>query len=66
MEQPDNNNKNICHDALTSIHEAYTLSSTQDLEEIMKNNFFQTLAEISMSIAIRKINQGNEDTQCEQ
>ncbi len=64
MEQPSN--KNISSEALTSIYEAYTLSSTQDPDEVMKNNFLQTLAEISMSIAIRKINQGNEGTQCEQ
>jgi hypothetical protein len=44
----------IQFDVLTSIHDAYTLSTTQDIDEIMKNNFLETLAAISLSIATRK------------
>jgi hypothetical protein len=56
MEQPvENKKENNNPDALTSIHETYTLSTTQDANEIMKNHFLETLAEVSLSIASRKV-----------
>lgn len=55
MPQPDNGKKeNSTSVALTSIHETYTLPTTQSVEEIVKNKFFQTLAEIAIAIATRK------------
>lgn len=48
--------ENSTSEALTSIHDAYTLSATQDSSEIVINQFLQTLAEVAISIAARKIN----------
>ena len=44
--------------ALTSIHEMYTLSATQndnELDETIINEFEKILAEIALSIASRKV-----------
>ena len=58
MEQPvENKEENHNPDALTSIRGTYTLSNTDDANEIMKNHFLETLADISLSIASRKANQ---------
>lgn len=40
--------------ALTSIHDAYTLSNTNEVDSVMLNNFLNTLAEVAMAIASRK------------
>ncbi len=56
MDQPGTNkNENLEKSALTSIHGAYTLCFTQSAEEVMIINFYQTLAEISLAVASRKI-----------
>ena len=66
-DKKENNNP----EALTSIHDKYTLSNTNEgnydeVEKVMINTFLQALAEISMSIAVRKLNQaGSEDNRCE-
>ena len=58
MEPPEVRKKeNHSPGALTSIRETYTLATTQNAEEIMKHNFLETLAEIALSIASRKIRQ---------
>jgi hypothetical protein len=46
---------------LTCIHHAYTLAATNDsetteIDQIMIRHFIETLAEISLSIASRKVN----------
>ena len=45
--------------ALTSIREMYTLSDTQkgndELDRIMIKHFLNTLAEIALAIAVRKV-----------
>jgi len=58
MEQPEVAKKeNSDPLALTSIRGTYTLASTQkNADEIMKNTFLETLAEVAMSIASRKVN----------
>lgn len=56
MEPPDENKTEKSDPkALTSIRGMYTLS-TQSVDEVMKNNFLQTLADISLSIATRRAN----------
>jgi len=67
-EQPEINKKEISDsDALTSIRETYTLATTLNAEEVMKRNFLETLAEISLSIASRRIRQPDKGAeQCEQ
>ncbi len=52
------NPENIVDNVLTGIHEAYTVSATTETEtseanKIMIKNFLETLAEISIAIAIR-------------
>lgn len=58
--EPTENNSNKKQDAelpaLTSIREMYTLS-TPTADEVMKKNFIETLAEVSLAIAIRRVNQ---------
>jgi len=55
MERPvEDKEENHNPDALTSIRDAYTLSTTQDVNEIMKNHFLETLAEVSLSICLSK------------
>ncbi|MGB7725045.1 MAG: hypothetical protein WBL37_05625 [Dehalococcoidales bacterium] len=56
IEQPEVDKKeNSDPLALTSIRDTYTLASTQkNADEIMKNTFLETLAEVAMSIASRK------------
>jgi len=53
--------------ALTCIRETYTLTSTQkNAVEIMKNTFLETLAEVAMSVASRKVVQPEKGAeQCE-
>ena len=52
--------KNLLDDekkALTSIHDMYTLSTTQnggEADEVMVKNFLNTLAEVALSVAARK------------
>jgi hypothetical protein len=47
-------------EVLTSIHRAYTLAATNEhefneVEESMVNHFLETLAEVSLAVASRKI-----------
>lgn len=58
MTNPDNIPENTDENVLTGIHEAYTVSATTETEtsevdEIIVKNFLETLAEISLAIAIR-------------
>ena len=57
--KPENKLSNDEQMALTSIHETYTLSNTReeiaDLNEQTVKNFLNTLAEIALAIASRKI-----------
>ena len=51
---PENNEDSL----LTGIHPAYTLSATNGLSEVnelMIKNFLQTLAEVSLAIASKKL-----------
>ena len=44
--------------ALTSIHDAYTLAATPDaceVNKLMVRHFIETLAEVALSVASRKI-----------
>jgi hypothetical protein len=59
-DRPDFNNGPS--EALTSIHHTYTLAATNDIEgseveRLMVKHFIETLAEISLAIASRKINE---------
>jgi hypothetical protein len=68
IEQPEVEKKeNSDPLALTCIRETYTLASTQkNADEIMKNTFLETLAEVAMSIAARKVVQPEKGAeQCE-
>ena len=65
MVLPVNNNspqsENNETEALTSIHGTYTLAATDEpetteTERLMIRHFMETLAEISLSIATRKLN----------
>ena len=50
--------ENGCGNALTSIHDAYTLSATnegKDVDAIMIKHFLNTLAEVALSIALRQV-----------
>jgi hypothetical protein len=50
---PDNGKK-----ALTSIHDPYTLSNTDyasEVDELTVKNFLNTLAEVALAIASRKV-----------
>jgi hypothetical protein len=47
-------------EVLTSIHRTYTLAATNEpegseVDRLMVKNFIETLAEVSLSIAIRKL-----------
>ena len=57
--EPTNNSTEDKKKVLTSIHGTYTLSNTReeiaDLNEQTVKNFLNTLAEISLAIAARKI-----------
>jgi hypothetical protein len=57
--EPINNSPEDQEKALTSIHATYTLSNTReeivDLGEQTVKNFLNTLAEIALAIASRKI-----------
>ena len=57
--EPINNSLEDQKKALTSIHGTYTLSNTReairDLDEQTVKNFLNTLAEIALAIASRKI-----------
>jgi len=53
---PENHHQN----ALTSIHDAYTLAATHEedegeVNEIAVKHFLQTLAEVALAVASRKI-----------
>ena len=51
------NSENYEEKALTCIHPSYTLSGTNDgneVDEMMVKDFLNTLAEIALSIASRK------------
>ena len=65
MVLPVNNNSRQSEkpesEALTSIHQTYTLAATDEpetteTERLMIRHFIETLAEISLSIATRKLN----------
>jgi len=52
------NNENKRPYVLTCIHDAYTLSTTQDddsseVDKVIIANFLQTLAEIALTVAFR-------------
>ena len=57
--EPVNNSPDDQKKALTSIHGMYTLSNTRaeiaDIDEQTVKNFLNTLAEIALAIASRKI-----------
>jgi hypothetical protein len=57
--EPVNNSPDDQKKALTSIHGTYTLSNTREatteLDEQTVKNFLNTLAEIALAIASRKI-----------
>ena len=57
--EPVNNSIEDQEKALTSIHGTYTLSNTREvvseLDEQTEKNFLNTLAEIALAIASRKI-----------
>jgi hypothetical protein len=53
MEQPENKPENL----LTSIHGKYTLSNTSEGYKVIIQTFLETLAEVSLSIATRKLKQ---------
>ena len=57
--EPDNKSSSNLEEVLTSIRNTYTLSTTPDqnageAENIMIENFLQTLAEVALTIASRK------------
>ena len=59
MTNPENILNKTDENVLTGIHDAYTVSATNETEnseidELMIKMFLETLAEISLSIAIRK------------
>jgi hypothetical protein len=56
-----NTNKNGGHYPLTGIRHAYTLASPQEqgageVDRLIISNFLNTLAEIALSVATRKVN----------
>ena len=58
MTYPENISPKTDENVLTGIHNAYTVSATNETEtgemnEIIVKNFLETLAEISLSIATR-------------
>lgn len=59
MTNPENISPKTDENVLTGIHDAYTVSATNETEnseidELMIKTFLETLAEISLSIASRK------------
>lgn len=63
MNVPDDD-KNNCEKALTSIHDMYTLSATDEdsgneVNELIIKNFLVTLADVALSVASRNINEVN-------
>ena len=57
----ENNQENNSQEALTSIHKIYTLSATDgDVERIMIKHFNETLAEVALAVASRKIEENEE------
>ena len=70
MVLPVNNNypqsENDGTEALTSIHGTYTLAATNEpetseVDKMILRHFIETLAEIAISVASRKINRGDQD-----
>ena len=60
MTDPDKNPENNDNNLLTGIHHAYTVGDTNENEsdemnELMIKHFIDTLAEVSLSIASRKV-----------
>jgi hypothetical protein len=52
--------------ALTSIHHMYTLAATDEaktseVDKVIVRRFIETLAEIALSIASRKVNRGEQN-----
>ena len=69
MVLPVNNNspqsENSEPKALTSIHGTYTLAATNEpetseVDKVIVRHFIETLAEIAISVASRKINRGDQ------
>jgi hypothetical protein len=60
--KPENKILNNEESALTSIHETYTLSNTEDgydeVDRLAVKHFLNTLAEIALAIASRKRKEG--------
>jgi hypothetical protein len=52
-ENPENDGKNL----LTSRLDAYTLAATNEVETLMVKDFLDTLAEIALAVASRKVGQ---------
>ncbi len=55
---PDSPGENNNPGLLTSIHDMYTLSTTQngdEADEVMVRNFLSTLAEVALAVASRKV-----------
>ncbi len=49
---PENSGKGL----LTCIHNAYTVSGTNDdVEALMVKNFLNTLAEVALAVALREV-----------
>ncbi len=60
MDQPQEIFPHSDENALTSIHDAYTVSATQDgrtgeVNQLMVRNFIDTLAEVALSLASRRV-----------
>jgi len=60
--KPENKLSNDEERALTSIHETYTLSNTEDgyneVDRLAVKHFLNTLAEIALAITSRKSKEG--------
>ena len=55
MTSPDNIPEKAGEDVLTCIHDAYTVSSTNDeVVALMVKNFLNTLAEVALAVASRE------------
>ena len=59
MTSPDRNQEHNDNNLLTGIRQAYTVGDTsepetEDMNQLIVNNFINTLAEVSLSIASRK------------
>ena len=56
MTSPDKFPEKTGEDVLTGIHDAYTVSGTNDeVEALMVKNFLNILAEVALAVALREI-----------